>query len=104
MQILIHTDNHIVASEGLEQHVQDTVAKAMAHFADHVTRVEVHLSDEKGEKSGHRLQRCVMEARPKGLPPLAASHDADNLHQAIAGAAERLHNLVANHRGKLEQR
>ncbi|MBK7384405.1 MAG: HPF/RaiA family ribosome-associated protein [Flavobacteriales bacterium] len=104
MQILIHTDKNIPASEGLNEHVRTSVEKAMAHFADHVTRVEVHLSDENGEKSGKPDQKCVMEARPRGMQPLAVTHLDSNLHQAIIGAAEKLHNLVANQRGKLESR
>lgn len=103
MQIEINTDNNIKASDGLAEHVRNSITKAVGHFGDRLTRVVVHLSDENGEKKGPMEQKCVMEARPRGLQPLAVTHTADNLHMAVVGAAERLHNIVANQLGKLER-
>ena len=45
-----------------------------------------------------------MEARLRGVKPLAVTHADTNLHQAIAGAAERLHNAVANLVGRMAAR
>ncbi|RPJ12520.1 MAG: hypothetical protein EHM37_08935, partial [Deltaproteobacteria bacterium] len=63
MNIQINTDDHIKGSAKLEQHTEVVVESALGHLADHVTRVEVHLSDENGKKTGGRDKRCMMEAR-----------------------------------------
>jgi hypothetical protein len=52
--------------------------------------VELHLSDENGKKSGVDDKRCLMEARLAGLAPIAVSHNAATLTQAIDGAAAKL--------------
>lgn len=104
LQILIRTDKNIESSAGLEEHVRNNVNKAMAHFDERLTRVEVHLRDVNGDKFGERDHECMMEARLRGLKPLAVTHADSNLHQAIAGAAERLRNAVANLVGRMEAR
>lgn len=104
LKILIQTDKNIESSVGLEEHVRNTVSKAMAHFDERLTRVEVHLRDVNGEKFGDRDHECMMEARLRGLKPLAVTHADGNLHQAIAGASERLRNAVANLVARMEAR
>lgn len=103
MQVLIHTDHHIEGHEGLVAWATSTVQSALSHQKDHITRVEVHLSDENGAKSGQADKRCVMEARLQGRPPLAATQHADNQHQAITGAADKLTRLIASTLGKADR-
>lgn len=104
LKILIRTDKNIENSAGLEEHVRNSVNKAMAHFDERLTRVEVYLRDVNGEKFGERDHQCTMEARLRGLKPLAVTHADSNLHQAIVGSAERLRNAVANLVGRMEAR
>jgi len=73
MQIQVNTDNHIEGREALAAEVEATVAKALSHFSAHVTRVEVHLSDENGAKHGQHDKRCMMEARVEGRRPTAVT-------------------------------
>jgi ribosomal subunit interface protein len=101
MQINIHSDNSVEKSEALNRHVQSVVEATLKHFAGQVTRVEVHLSDSNAQKSGDGDSRCMMEARLAGLEPIAvAEHDA-TLHQAINGAATKLHRAIENDLGRL---
>jgi ribosome-associated translation inhibitor RaiA len=65
------------------------------------TRVEVHLSDENGDKPGPHDLRCQLEARPKGHQPISVTHKADSLEQAIDGAAEKLEHALEHLFGKL---
>jgi hypothetical protein len=59
-----------------------------------ITRVEVHLSDEDGQRSGHRDKRCMMEARIEGRPPIAVTDQAATLDLAVEGAAGKLERLL----------
>ncbi len=52
-------------------------------FSPQVTRVEVHLADENGEKAIGDDKRCVMEARLGGLKPCAVSFQAASVTQAV---------------------
>ena len=90
MKIQINTDHHIAGREALSQQAEATVASALEHLAEHVTRVEVHLSDENGKKSGGRDKRCVMEARLEGHQPIAVTEEAETIAQAVDGAADKL--------------
>ena len=90
MQIQINTDHHLQGSEAREQWASSVVETAMGLFADNVTRVEVHLSDENAGKGGAPVLRCRMEARINGRPPIAVSNDAVSLDAAVNGAVHKL--------------
>ena len=90
MQILINSDHHIKGGESANETVESIVHAAVDRFADRITRIEVHLSDTNGPKHGLHQKRCVMEARVGGLRPLAVSHEAPNLLEAVEAAADKL--------------
>ena len=104
MHIQISTDDDIGGSEALRAHVTAAVEKSLNHLDAHLTRVEVHLRDENGAKAGADDKRCMMEARPRNLQPVAVSHQADNVHQAVDGAARKLTSALERLFGKLENR
>lgn len=100
MQIHVTTDNHINGSEGLTSHVEAVVTEAVDRFGDRVTRVDVHLGDDNSHKRGGHW--CTIEAKLAGLPPAAATAQADSLNQAIAAAADKLLNVLDHSVGKNE--
>lgn len=101
MQIQVNTDNHINGREGLAEHVRGVVEGALSHVRDRVTRVEVHLTDEKGAKSTQEDKRCLMEARLQGHAPAVVTHHAPNMDAAIDGAADKLKRSVESTIGRL---
>ncbi len=101
MQIQINTGHNIEGREALDVHLSGVVESALSRFSDHITRVEVHLTDENSRKSGQDDKRCVMEARLASRPPVAVTHHAATLHQAVDGAAAKLTSLIASTIGKL---
>ena len=96
MQIQVNTDHNIEGSEALSAHIREVVERALDHESEHITRVEVHLTDENGPKSGPKDKRCVMEARLEGHQPAAVAFEAANARQAVDGAADKLARLVAH--------
>lgn len=91
MQVQVNTDSSIQGSEELVVHVEGIVGRALRRFAERITRVEVHLTDESGTaKSRENDIRCVIEARLAGLQPISVRDDATSAHEAVAGAAEKL--------------
>lgn len=104
MQIQVHTDSSVEGSQGLTTHVSEVVTKSLGRFADRVTRVEVHLSDDNKGKSGPDDQRCMMEARLAGLPPTAVTHHAGTLNEAVDGAVDKLKRAIENTLGRIEDK
>lgn len=100
MKIQINTDAHINGAEALGDHVSATVEQALERFSKQVTRVEVHLSDESGDRNGQRDQRCMIEARLEGQQPVAVSDHAATQEQAVHGAAQKLARLLDSSLGR----
>ncbi|MBS0392014.1 MAG: HPF/RaiA family ribosome-associated protein [Comamonadaceae bacterium] len=90
MQVQVHTNDHIQGGESLIQWTQEEVATKLTRFREHVTRVEVFLSDVDAGKSGVADKRCVIEARPAGRQPVAATAEAAKVAEAVAGALDKL--------------
>jgi len=101
MQIQINTDHNIKGHEALAAQVRGVVESALSHLSDHITRVEVHLSDESSHKTSQNDKRCMMEARLEGRQPIAVTHRAATLDQAVDGAADKLTRLIESTLGQL---
>lgn len=101
MLIQVNTDHNIPGHEALVTQVEETVLKALSRFGTHITRVEVHLSDDNGNKSGADDKRCVIEARLERHQPVVASHQAESLKQAYTGASTKLKTALTHTLGKL---
>lgn len=102
MQIQINTDHNIEGREALADQCRVVVESALSRFSDQITRVEVHVSDENSDKKGgHGEMRCMMEARIEGRQPIAVTHQAASLDQAVDGAADKLNRLIGSTIGRL---
>ena len=101
MQVLVNSDH--LGGEDLTERVRGVVAGRLDRFDERTTRVEVHLSDLNSSKLGERDKRCLMEARVGGLKPIAVSHEAATITEAIHVAADKLERALDHMFGKLEE-
>jgi ribosome-associated translation inhibitor RaiA len=104
MLVNINTDKTIERHQGLDDHVATVVKAAVSRFAEQITRVEVHLSDENSQKSVDGGNRCLLEARVTGYPPIAVSDHSVHLHSAISGAADKLKRALDSALGRLHDK
>jgi ribosome-associated translation inhibitor RaiA len=103
--VQIHTDPNIQSSAQLTSQVEALVAGALAHFADRISRVQVHLGDENSShKGGANDKRCMIEVRLEGRPPIAVTHQAATLDQAMDGAVDKVERSVASELERLRGR
>ncbi|WP_263139148.1 HPF/RaiA family ribosome-associated protein [Pseudomonas sp. RIT-PI-AD] len=102
MQIQVNSDKHIEGGIRLEAWVRATLEERLERFDDQLTRIEVHLNDENGQKSGPQDKRCQLEARPKGHQPVSVTHKAESIDLAVEGAAEKLSHALEHLFGKLQ--
>lgn len=90
LHVEIRTDNHIRGTDQLFEGIRDGIQSALKRYTEQLTRVEVHLADVNGPKGAADDKRCLLEARPRGLQPIVASHQAANIDDAVDGAATKL--------------
>jgi ribosome-associated translation inhibitor RaiA len=104
MQVQVHADSSVKGKAILTQTIEASVENAVRRWTPRITRVEVHLSDINGQKGGADDKRCLLEARIGGLQPIAVTHQAATLHDAVDGAADKLKKVLQNTLGKLNDR
>jgi hypothetical protein len=100
MLIEVRTDGNIQGSEQFSDHVKAVVQAALDRFGDRIRRVDVHLSDAIGNKTGHDDKCCMIEARRDGREPIVVTHQETTMDQAIQGAVHDLKKSVESAFGK----
>ncbi len=55
MNIQINTDKNISGQEAMVEHVAATVESTFGHLAEHLTCIEIYLSDENNDKTATML-------------------------------------------------
>jgi ribosome-associated translation inhibitor RaiA len=105
MKVQVNTDRNIDGSEAMIQMAEGVVRDALDRFAEQITRVEVHVSDQNSDKKfGMRDMRCMMEVRVAGRQPVAVTHEAATPEQAIEGAAGKLQRALETTFGRMANR
>ncbi len=105
MQILLNADPNTDGGHLMADHLHKVVQDAMERFAEHVTRVEAHLSDVNSQaKSSDDDIHCTLEARLVGLDAVVVKDHAGNAHQAIEGAVRKLKRAVGTELAKHDPR
>jgi len=90
MTIQFNTDNKITLSEEHRAPLISLISEGLIRFSNQLTRVEVHLSDENGDKEELNDKRCMIEVRLAGMKPIAVTNHANTHEQAVEGAVEKL--------------
>lgn len=102
MQIQLNTDKNVTVNEDFIASSESLVSEELSRYSEQITRVEVHFSDEDGNKDGFNDKRCLMEARLAGMQPIAVTHQANTHEQAFWGAIDKLKNSLEKTIGRLK--
>ncbi len=100
MRIQVNSDKTIKVNASLTSFVKDEAQRVLERFAKELTRVEIHLSDIDNKKTGPADKRCLIEARPAGSPPLAASAIASTTESAVDEALKKMKRQLSTFFGK----
>ena len=103
MTIQVSTDHNIEGSERLNAHVKDVVTASLGRHTEHITRVDVHFSDENGNKAGTDDKKCVLEAHMECQQPVVATSHAGTTEQALELAIEKVKHSLETIIGKMRQ-
>lgn len=90
MRIFFNTDKTIHWNQKHNDHFTTLIQEELERFSTHITRIEVHLSDENGPKDGLNDIRCLIEARLEGRQPIAVSDQSDTIEQSVSGAIDKM--------------
>jgi len=101
MTIQFNTDDNITGSEELRAPLIALISEELSRFSQHITRLEVHLSDENGNKEGLNDIRCLLEARLEGRHPIAVTNLGNTHEQAVEGAIDKLKTSLNTILGRL---
>ena len=102
MQVQINAP-HGEFPDTLIELIEREIEERLAKHASRLTRVEVHLQDLNAHKGGID-KRCLLEARPRGMDPVAADHESAQVADAFKGALDKLHRILDRRFGKLSSR
>ncbi len=102
MHIQVNTDNAIQGREDVISFVEGVIQSKLGAVSSHITRIEVHITDENGPKHGPEDKRCMVEARLQSRQPTAVSHTADSIQGAVTGAVDKMRNALDRDLGKLK--
>lgn len=101
MQIQINSNHSIETGEPFERWATAELNASFSRFKDDITRIEVHMSDENGEKVSPDHTRCMIEARMANRDPVAVNHHGANQDEAFRGASDKLKRVLEHSVGKL---
>jgi ribosome-associated translation inhibitor RaiA len=106
MKIQFNTDKNINGITDFITPLTILIEEDLEKYSSQITRIEVHLSDEDGDKDGLKAKRCLLEARLSGMNPIAVSSQSDTEEQAVSEALNKLRSSletilgrISNHKG-----
>jgi ribosome-associated translation inhibitor RaiA len=94
MQVHVITDNHIHATDNHREEIAQGLRGAFERFAQQITRIDVHLADVNGPKGGSNDIRCLVEVRVAHREPVATSHQAASIDEAVDGATDKAFRVI----------
>jgi ribosome-associated translation inhibitor RaiA len=101
MEVLINTDHNIDGGAEMISYFKTEIQEDLERFSEHLTRIEVKISDENGDKSGDKDKKCVLEARLKGMQPIVVTSHEDTVKKAVKDATNKLKKSLETVMGRL---
>jgi ribosome-associated translation inhibitor RaiA len=102
MTIQINTDKNLSVHDAFKAQLDDLLSEELSRFSEHITRLEIHLSDDNGNKQGPDDKQCIIEARLEGRQPIAVTDKANDYELAVRGAIKKLKASLNKIVGKLK--
>ena len=99
-----NTDRTIHGDQQQQEYFEALITHEINRYSSHISRIDVHLSDENGNKKGETKVRCLLEAQILHNPPIVVIEQSDTVELAVAGALrklktslERIHERISSH-------
>ena len=100
MIIQFNSAHNVKANEELQAPIIALLTEKLNRFSNHIARLDVHLSDENGDKEGIDDKKCLLEAHLDGREPIVAKNHANSYQQAAEGAVDKLKGSLNSRLGR----
>ena len=100
MIIQFSSAHNVKANEELQAPIIALLTEKLNRFSNHIARLDVHLSDENGDKEGIDDKKCLLEAHLDGREPIVAKNHANSYQQAAEGAVDKLKGSLNSRLGR----
>lgn len=107
IKTVINSDSNLQVGAAESSEIEAVIEKRLGRFADHITRVVVHLRDENAGKEGPNDKRCMIEARPEGRDTVNVTHSSPTIEESVSQAARKMERVLddlfsklRDHKGK----
>jgi ribosome-associated translation inhibitor RaiA len=94
MQIQVNSGSSVSVDDELISLATSIARRTLGRFEPRLTRLEIHVNDHNSHRGGAQDKSCQIEARPAGLDPVSATHNAGDVEAALRGAAQKLERLL----------
>jgi ribosome-associated translation inhibitor RaiA len=90
MLVQIHTDKNIEGGSRFSEYFTAEIKEQLARFDEVITRIEVHITDQNGNKTTPNDKKVVIEARVEKKQPVAVTAHGDSVEKAFFEALEKV--------------
>ncbi len=104
MKIQFNTDKTVNGDADNQAYFSEMISKKLDRYDAHITRIEVHISDENGKKDGPNDIKCLLEARFEGKQPVTVSAQEDTMIKAVAASIDKMKAALDTVLGKIQNR
>ena len=90
MIIQLNADKILNVHETFGNQLEVRMLKKLQKFSEHITTLEIHITDENGIKTGPNDIKCKLEAHLKGMQSIVVTETANTLEQSVHMAIDKL--------------
>ena len=97
MQIQLNTGSGVAGKATLEEWASEHLRQQLHRFVEHVSRIDIQLSDVSGGRAYADDKRCTLGAKRIGASALVVQDNRAAVHQALRGAVDKLVRVLGSH-------
>lgn len=101
MIIQINAGKNLNVNKEYSSQLDSLLTEELSRYSEHITRLELHLSDQDGTKESLCDKKCILEVRLEGRQPIAVSATSNTYDQAVDSAIDKIKASLNTIIGKL---
>ncbi len=90
MMIQLNAGKILNVGETFGNELKDKISKKLQRLSEHITALEIHITDENGIKKGPNDIKCILEAHLKAMQSIVVTEKANTLEQSVNSAIDKL--------------
>lgn len=103
MTIQVNSDHNLTIHDEFRTSIHTRLTDSLQRFSAHITRVEVHFSDENAGKEGVNDKKCVLEAKLSGQPVVAVKDNGNTYDLALIGCIAKMKSALGHKMDRLKE-